>query len=311
MVGDAQNQMNTELIAWVDSIPFSKPTKNLTKDFSDAVLVAEILKLYYPRYVELHNYIPVNNLNMKIENWNTLNRKVLVKIDMKLNKKTIYHLASGSQGTIEKLLLELRAKILKDDEKLHKERLMKHNIESTEAQLSKEKIIVNLPHNGQPNLLEENSKAKTNNEIYQSNLTPKVGCFRRGISTVFHWITSLFFWNIFSFCRLFYFGKHPRNVFVDIAIQQRKNDETVPLAIYEKMKRELREKEEIIRTLNHKIAYLESSMKLKDLRISSLTAQILQNAVETNCPTMKLQPNDGVQIKLRSRSHNFYETKAN
>ncbi|EFN82738.1 Sperm flagellar protein 1 [Harpegnathos saltator] len=265
MVGDAQNQMNTELIAWVDSIPFSKPTKNLTKDFSDAVLVAEILKLYYPRYVELHNYIPVNNLNMKIENWNTLNRKVLVKIDMKLNKKTIYHLASGSQGTIEKLLLELRAKILKDDEKLHKERLMKHNIESTEAQLSKEKIIVNLPHNGQPNLLEENSKAKTNNEIYQSNLTPK----------------------------------------------QRKNDETVPLAIYEKMKRELREKEEIIRTLNHKIAYLESSMKLKDLRISSLTAQILQNAVETNCPTMKLQPNDGVQIKLRSRSHNFYETKAN
>lgn len=37
MVGDAmQNQIDTELLAWVDSIPFSKPAKNLTKDFSDA-----------------------------------------------------------------------------------------------------------------------------------------------------------------------------------------------------------------------------------------------------------------------------------
>lgn len=37
MIGDTTlNQIDTELIAWIDSVPLSKPTKNLTKDFSDA-----------------------------------------------------------------------------------------------------------------------------------------------------------------------------------------------------------------------------------------------------------------------------------
>lgn len=88
------------------------------------------------------------------------------------------------------------------------------------------------------------------------------------------------------------------------------NNGSVQRTIYAEMKKELREKEEVISTLNHKIAYLESSMKLKDLRISSLAAQILQNAVEMDQST-KSQAIDGVRAKLRSRSHNFHETKAN
>lgn len=88
------------------------------------------------------------------------------------------------------------------------------------------------------------------------------------------------------------------------------NNGSVQRTIYAEMKKELREKEEVISTLNHKITYLESSMKLKDLRISSLAAQILQNAVEMDQST-KSQPIDGVRAKLRSRSHNFHETKAN
>lgn len=91
--------------------------------------------MYYPRFVELHNYVPASSLTMKIENWNTLNRKVLTKIEVKLNKDMICHLANGSQTAIEKLLLELKTKILKDDEKLHKQKLMKHNIENVDEQL--------------------------------------------------------------------------------------------------------------------------------------------------------------------------------
>lgn len=98
---------------------------------------------------------------------------------------------------------------------------------------------------------------------------------------------------------------------MDVATQQCKNDETIPRAIYESMKRELREKEGIICTLNHKIAYLESSIKVKELRISSLTAQILQNAVEMDCSTARSQPGDGGRLKLRSRPHNLHETKIN
>jgi len=88
------------------------------------------------------------------------------------------------------------------------------------------------------------------------------------------------------------------------------NDKSVHRTIYSGLKQELREKEEVISTLNHKIAYLESSMKLKDLRIASLAAQILQNAVEMDQST-KSQSIDGVRAKLRSRSHNFHETKTN
>lgn len=87
------------------------------------------------------------------------------------------------------------------------------------------------------------------------------------------------------------------------------NDESVQRTIYAELKQELREKEEMISTLNHKIAYLESSMKLKDMRISSLAAQILQNAVEMD-QSAKSQSIDA-RVKLRSRSHNFHETKAN
>ena len=88
------------------------------------------------------------------------------------------------------------------------------------------------------------------------------------------------------------------------------NDENVQRTIYAELKQELREKEEVISTLNHKIAYLESSMKLKDLRISSLAAQILQNAVEMD-QSAKSQSIDGARTKLRSRSHNFHEAKTN
>jgi len=88
------------------------------------------------------------------------------------------------------------------------------------------------------------------------------------------------------------------------------NDENVQRTIYAELKQELREKEKVISTLNHKIAYLKSSMKLKDLRISSLAAQILQNAVEMD-QSAKSQSIDGTRAKLRSRSHNFHEAKTN
>lgn len=80
--------------------------------------------------------------------------------------------------------------------------------------------------------------------------------------------------------------------------------------IYTELKQELHEKKEVISTLNQKIAYLESSMKLKNLHISSLTTQILQNAVEMD-QSATSQSIDGARAKLRSRSHNFHEIKAN
>lgn len=106
------------------------------------VLMAELLKLYYPRYVELHNYVPASNLNMKKENWNTLNRKVLAKLNMRLNKDMIHCLANASQGMIEKLLLELRIKVLTDGVEMQKPRLVKNDIENVEQMSSNQVYLM-------------------------------------------------------------------------------------------------------------------------------------------------------------------------
>ncbi|XP_071559514.1 sperm flagellar protein 1 [Temnothorax nylanderi] len=103
-----------EIYDWIDQIKFSRPKRNIARDFSDGVLMAELLKRYYPKHVDVHNYVAGNSVAKKIDNWSTLNRKVLSKIDMRLGKEAINQLASSQPGVIEKVLADLRVKILKD-----------------------------------------------------------------------------------------------------------------------------------------------------------------------------------------------------
>lgn len=37
-------------------------------------MVAEVINQYFPKLVELHNYVPASALLQKKQNWNTLNR---------------------------------------------------------------------------------------------------------------------------------------------------------------------------------------------------------------------------------------------
>jgi len=41
---------------------------------SIAVLLAEVVHHYFPKYVELHNYSSANSVRQKLYNWSTLNR---------------------------------------------------------------------------------------------------------------------------------------------------------------------------------------------------------------------------------------------
>ncbi len=45
-----------EIYQWVDEIPLTRPKKIITRDFSDGVLMAEIVKHYLAKKVDLHNY---------------------------------------------------------------------------------------------------------------------------------------------------------------------------------------------------------------------------------------------------------------
>ena len=51
--------------------------------------MAEVIKHYNPKIVSLHNYPASNAVSKKINNWNTLNRKVLKKIGIQLSSKDI------------------------------------------------------------------------------------------------------------------------------------------------------------------------------------------------------------------------------
>lgn len=73
--------------------------------------MVEILKKHFPKLVEEHNYSPKNAHGQKLVNWETLNNKVLKKINLHLTKKRIEQLAKGEPGKIEKLLTEVKKKI--------------------------------------------------------------------------------------------------------------------------------------------------------------------------------------------------------
>ncbi|XP_031778531.1 sperm flagellar protein 1 [Nasonia vitripennis] len=103
-----------EIYAWLDQIPLSRPKRNVARDFSDGVLMAELLKRYYPRHVDVQNYIPGSSIAKKIDNWCTLNRKVFPKLNLKLSKETINKVAQSQPGAIEKVLSEVRSKIIRD-----------------------------------------------------------------------------------------------------------------------------------------------------------------------------------------------------
>ncbi|XP_045473887.1 sperm flagellar protein 1-like [Harmonia axyridis] len=100
-----------EIFRWVDGHNITRQKRNVHRDFSDAVPLAEILKQHYPKMVELHNYTPTNSYSGKLSNWETLNRKVLSKIRMPLSKEKMEQLARSKQGVIENVLHDIKLKI--------------------------------------------------------------------------------------------------------------------------------------------------------------------------------------------------------
>ena len=63
----------SEVYDWVDDIPLSRPKKNIARDFSDGVMMAEIIHFYMPKAIEIHNYTQSHSTPSKLYNWETLN----------------------------------------------------------------------------------------------------------------------------------------------------------------------------------------------------------------------------------------------
>ena len=74
---------------WVDEIPLSRPKRHISRDFSDGVLMAEVVNYFVPKIVELHNYNLAHSNKNKRYNWATLNQKVMKKIGHQVSKEDI------------------------------------------------------------------------------------------------------------------------------------------------------------------------------------------------------------------------------
>uniref|UniRef100_A0A8C2LEP0 Sperm flagellar 1 like n=1 Tax=Cricetulus griseus TaxID=10029 RepID=A0A8C2LEP0_CRIGR len=99
------------LCAWLDRLPLSRPKRHLARDFSDGVLVAEIVKYFHPRLVDLHSYVPACSTDQKLSNWSLLNRKVFRKLHFCISEADIQKVVSNRPGVIESVLCALREKM--------------------------------------------------------------------------------------------------------------------------------------------------------------------------------------------------------
>ena len=89
---------------WVDSFNLSKAKKNISRDFSDGLLLAEMLKKYVPQLVDLNNYPECHSKKLKQINWETLNNKVLKRIGCKISQNEINDVIDCKSNSIEMLL---------------------------------------------------------------------------------------------------------------------------------------------------------------------------------------------------------------
>ncbi|XP_037667485.1 sperm flagellar protein 1 isoform X2 [Choloepus didactylus] len=96
-----------QLYLWVDNIPLSRPKRNLSRDFSDG----EVIKFYFPKMVEMHNYVPANSLQQKLSNWGHLNRKVLNKLNFSVPEDVMRKIAQCVPGVVELVLIPLRQRL--------------------------------------------------------------------------------------------------------------------------------------------------------------------------------------------------------
>lgn len=107
-----------EVYGWVDKFDLSRPKRNIARDFSDGLMVAEIVKTQFDRLVDVHNYPSTHNVKQKYTNWDTLNSmqvgwagKVLSKLGIQAKAEEIDRIVNCKPDAVEMLLLKLKKSI--------------------------------------------------------------------------------------------------------------------------------------------------------------------------------------------------------
>ena len=95
----------------MDSFDLSRPKKNISRDFSDGQLIAEIIYHYLPKVVNLHSFVKANSAKNKRSNWNMLKTRVFPKMGFLANNSDIEEVINCKKLAVENFLSVLRGKL--------------------------------------------------------------------------------------------------------------------------------------------------------------------------------------------------------
>lgn len=229
-----------DLYAWIDQVPLSRSKRRIERDFSDGVMVAELVKYYFPNWVELHNYAAASNTQQKMINWGLLNRKVFQRFDLNVPENIVRGICNGKSGLVETFLYNLRVKI---DDYLYG---METNTSDPEYRnLFRKEKEQNLQKNSQ-HLFDDSYDGRGQNQIQNANRQQQQNIQQKAPpQQQTH-------------------AKKPNNLSNMV-------NEVVPRIYYEEKEQELLAKEEELQILTAKVRRLEHLLHLKDVRIQDLT----------------------------------------
>lgn len=246
-----------QLYTWIDSIPLSRPKKNISRDFSDGVLVSEIMHHKFPHMVQKHNYSIANSTSKKMENWYYLNRKVFKKLNFELSEELIRDLVNAKPGTIELLL-----------------QMLKMKIERAEWEMRSRK---NPPPKAQRGRRNESDQPEADQNMgspgrHKKGTSPtRAAGYFAGLAAENKEVITLD-----KLSRHEYYTNQPRQKIVRNVSEA----DHVPRLVFEEKVQECLAKDETIKILQAKMQRLEHLIHLKDVRIDDL-----QGRVESMRPT--------------------------
>ncbi|XP_021352539.1 sperm flagellar protein 1-like isoform X5 [Mizuhopecten yessoensis] len=261
------------VIHWVETIPVSRDRRDLCKDFCDAVMMAEIIKHYFPKLVDLHNYNPASSTKQKLENWYLLNKRVLKRLGMDLSDDVIRALANGKRHVIDRILILLRMQI---DNLLARQEALVPVVSKSTGRASPSKSP-RKTHRGETNSdrsaleplalpSERASQVKSPRRIYTKGEIPHNHPDRS------HYYPSE---SLREFGLRTYFSDKRMLPDTLPIYSYMYNHSHVPRLIMEEKELEIMQKEETIQMLNAKIQSMERLLNLKQVRIEDLHAKLV------------------------------------
>mmetsp|Transcript_82264 Transcript_82264/g.220791 ORF Transcript_82264/g.220791 Transcript_82264/m.220791 type:complete len:285 (-) Transcript_82264:190-1044(-) len=265
-----------EIYVWVDQVPLSRPKRNIARDFSDAVLAAEVIHFFYPKLVEMHNYSAANSNSQKMYNWQTLNKRVLSRLKITLTHSEIEALATSQPMAVEALLIRLKQRIDDDKSRLHSGNGFHSPSDGNIFEFSS--ILVSL----------EGAEAPTSRE--SSRVTSRVTAERSNVGQENKRVSSVSgarttsppqvaqprAWSagasgLGSVSRKLEGSRPPSFGGMQVASPMQREVDTELLVEKEQTIQELRETVEI---LESKVKKMEQLLRIKDAKIEALTARL-------------------------------------